>query len=199
MAALACTTIPAAVLAAEPVREFIETLGEKALGMLAVDGITRDERERRFRRILHEYFDTNRVTRFALGKYARRISEDEMARFAALFEDLAVLSYAHMFATYSGQEFRVLRVTGAPGDRYRMVATEIRTPNGAAPIRLDWQVLTRGDSHAVVDIRVEGISMAIAQRDEFTSFLNNNNGDIEVFLTALGERVAALRERNRKD
>ena len=199
LAALASTAIPAAGLATEPVGEFIETLGEKAVGMLTVDGIARQEREQRFRELLHEYFDVNRITRFALGKYARRIGEDEMARFAILFEDLAVLNYAHLFAAYSGQGFRVLRVTGAPGDRYRIVATEIQTPDGGAAIRLDWQVFTRGDSHAVVDIRVEGISMAIAQRDEFTSFLNNNNGDIEVFLAALSERVAALRERNRKD
>ena len=199
MATLTCALLPAAGLATESAGEFIESLGKKAVRMLAVDNITREEREQRFRRILQAYFDTDRITRFALGKYARRIGEDEMVQFAVLFEDLAVYSYAQMFAAYSGQVFRVLRTTGVPGDYYQIVTTEIRLSDDAAPIRLDWQVLTRGDGHAVVDIRVEGISMAIAQRDEFTSFLNNNNGDIAVFLAALRERVAALRARSRKD
>lgn len=199
MAILARALAPAAALASEPVAAFIETLGEKAVRMLGAEGITREEREKRFRRILRAYFDTDRITRFALGKYARRADADEMAEFAVLFEDLAVYSYAQMFAAYSGRAFRVLRTAGAPGDRYQMVATEVRLSEDAAPLRLDWQVLTRGDSHAVVDIRIEGVSMAIAQREEFTSFLNNNNGDIAVFLAALRKRVAALRERSRKD
>lgn len=199
MAILASALAPAAALASGPVAEFIETLGEKAARMLAADDITHEEREKRFRRILRASFDTDRITRFALGKYARRVGENEMAEFAVLFEDLAVYSYARMFAAYSGHAFRVLRTTGGRGDRYQIVATEVRLSADAAPLRLDWQVLTKGTRHAVVDIRIEGISMAIAQREEFTSFLNNNNGDIAVFLAALRERVAALRERSRED
>lgn len=196
MAILARALAPAAALASGPVAEFIETLGEKAVRMLAADDITREERENRFRRILRTYFDTDRITRFALGKYARRVDADEMAEFAVLFEDLAVYSYARMFAAYSGQAFRVLRTTGGHGDRYQIVATEVRLSEDAAPLRLDWQVLTEDGRHAVVDIRIEGVSMAIAQRAEFTAFLNKNKGDMNVLLDEMRRRVAAMRKKN---
>ncbi len=198
-AALALAAMPAAVLAADPAKEFVETLGRDVISQLAADDISLDEREVRFRKLMLAYFDTRRISRFALGKYARRISKEDMAQFSALFQDMVVFTYAHMFARYSGQDFKITRITGAPGDRYRIVETEILLPDGNVAIRMGWQVLTKGDKHSIVDMRVSGVSMAIAQRDEFTSFLNNHNGDIAAFLDALKGRVTALREKNRKD
>lgn len=199
MAASASMAMPAPVMASESTREFVESLGRKVISQLAVSGISVDEREARFRELMLAYFDSDRISRFTLGKYVRRIGKDDLARFSALLQDIVVFTYAHRFTAYSGQNFRIARVTGAPGDRYRLVETEILLPNGNVAIRMGWQVLTRGEKKAIVDIRVAGVSMAIAQRDEFTSFLNNHNGDIAAFLDALKGRVAVLRERNRKD
>ncbi len=198
VAMLTCALLPAAGMATGSVRDFVEGLGEKVISQLAASGISNDEREARFRELMLEYFDSNRIARFTLGRYARRIGNDDLARFSTLLQNIVVFTYAHRFTAYAGQNFRISRVSGAPGDRYQLVETEILLPNGNVAIRMGWQVLTSGDSHAIVDIRVAGVSMAIAQRDEFTSFLNNNDGDIEVFLAALDERVVALRKRNRK-
>ena len=98
-----------------------------------------------------------------------------------------------LFASYAGQGFTVKREVGDPGDRYKMVMTEIQPGDGKPPVKLDWQVKVNGDSYAVVDIRVEGASMAITQREEFTSVLEKNGGDIADLLDQLRTKVAKLR------
>ena len=180
-------------LAGGTVAKFIEELGDKAILQLADSGISDGERESRFRALLRESFDVTRISRFVLGRYARKATKEQMAEFTQLYEDVAVLTYAHLFASYAGQGFTVKREVGDPGDRYKMVMTEIEPGDGKTPVLLDWQVKVNGDSYAVVDIRVEGASMAITQREEFTSVLDRNGGDIADLLAQLRAKVAKLR------
>lgn len=181
------------VLAGETVARFIRDLGDKAILQLADPKISDSEREERFRKILEENFDVIRICRFVLGRYARKVGNDEMAEFRQLYEDIAVLTYAHLFASYSGEGFKVKREVGDPGDRYKMVLTEIQPSDGRPLVKLDWQVRVDGSSYAVVDIRVEGASMAITQREEYTAVLDKNGGDIADLITQLRSKVAKLR------
>lgn len=185
---------PGAATANGPVDQFVAGLAEEALRQLAPDGITEQERERRFRALLRANFDLPRIARFVLGHHARQASADEMREFMALYEDLMTLTYARLFAAYSGETFVVKRVVESKGSRYAMVMGEIDLPAGGAPIALDWQVLTEGDRHAVVDLRVEGVSLAITQRDEFNAVLDRPGGGIPGLLVELRKRIAGLKE-----
>jgi phospholipid transport system substrate-binding protein len=180
-------------LAGGTVAKFIEELGDKAILQLADAGISNGERESRFRTLLNDSFDVTRISRFVLGRYARKVTKEQMAEFTQLYEDVAVLTYAHLFASYAGQGFKIKREIGDPGDRYKMVMTEIQPGDGKPPVKLDWQVKVNGDSYAVVDIRVEGASMAITQRDEYTAVLDKNGGDIANLLGQLRAKVDKLR------
>jgi len=174
---------------------FIEVLGEKAIGELAPDGIGRDERERRFRSLLRANFDLERISRFVLGRYARQATREQLSEFRDLYEELMVLTYSELFAAYDGESFRVTREVGDPGDRYSLVISEVRLPGDGEVIVLQWQVLSEGGSHAVVDIRVEGVSMALAQREEFGAVLQRHGGDVSALIAEVREKVAALRRR----
>lgn len=175
------------------VAQFIERLGDKAILQLADPAISDGEREKRFRALLGENFDVPRIGRFVLGRYVRQATKEEMAEFTKLYEDIAVLTYAHLFASYAGEGFKVKREVGDPGDRYKMVMTEVEPRDGKPPIKLDWQVKVNGDSYAVVDIRVEGASMAITQRAEYTAVLDRNGGDMADLLAQLRNKIAKLR------
>ena len=175
------------------VAKFIEKLGDRAILQLADSSISDSERESRFRTILNDSFDVVRISRFVLGRYSRGATREQMAEFIQLYEDVVVLTYAHLFASYAGQGFKVKREVGDPGDRYKLVLTEVEPGNGRPPIKLDWQVKVDGDSYAVVDIRVEGASMAITQREEYTAVLDKNGGDIADLLAQLRAKAAKLR------
>lgn len=184
---------PPHAAASETVAKFIRELGDKAILQLADPAISDSEREERFRKLLNENFDITRICRFVLGRYARGVGKDEMAEFRRLYEEIAVLTYAHLFASYGGEGFKVKREVGDPGDRYKMVLTEVQPADGRPVIKLDWQVKINGASYAVVDIRVEGASMAITQREEYTAVLDKNGGDMGDLLAQLRNKIEKLR------
>lgn len=189
---LAAGAVP--LRAEETAISFIRTLGDTAIRELSADGITVKQREAKFRELFKRNFDVPRITRFALGRYARRVSKIELREFSVLYEDLAVLTYAGLFAAFGGRGFTVTKQLGAAGDKYVMVVSKVAEPDGALATRLDWQVLVRNSGFLVVDIRVEGVSMVIAQRDEYTAFLDKNKGDMSELLTELASKVRKLRE-----
>lgn len=192
--ALAVIVVAGSARGAETAVDFIRRLGDTAIRELAPNDITPAQRETKFRELLHTNFDLPRISRFVLGRYARRVSAAELDQFKILYEDIAVLTYAQMFASYAGQVFSVNKQLGVPGDKYVMVVSELKEANGAQTARLDWQVLVDRSGYAVVDVRVEGVSMAIAQRDEYTAFLDKNNGDMAALLGKLADAVKKLRD-----
>ena len=193
---LAVALLPSPAAAGEPVGSFVKKLGVEAIESLVGDDLTAEQREQQFRKLLRKGFDVKRISRFTLGKYLRKVTPEELKAFSALFEDMMVLTYSGIFAAYSGQKLVVKKTVGAPSDRYAMVISEIRSSDGTLPVRLDWQVRVKNEHYAVVDIRVEGVSMAIAQRDEYTSFLGKNKGDMSLLLDKMRDRIAALRKKN---
>jgi phospholipid transport system substrate-binding protein len=71
-----------------------------------------------------------------------------------------------------------------------MVMTKINPTGGAEPMRVDFQVRSVSDSFKILDVRVEGVSMVLAQRDEFTSYIAQNGGRVESLIDALRQRTA---------
>ncbi len=193
-AGLLLVLLAAPARGAETAVAFISGLGDTAIRELAPNDITPAQRETKFRELLHANFDMPRITRFVLGRYARRASDADLKAFQTLYEELAVLTYAQMFASYAGHVFKVTKQLGAPGDKYIMVVSELSEASGKLAARLDWQLLVDRDRYAVVDVRVEGVSMAIAQRDEFTAFLDKNGGNMAALLKELDRKVKKLRD-----
>jgi phospholipid transport system substrate-binding protein len=125
--------------------------------------------------------DVKRVALFVLGRYASTASQSDLDDYVAAYQDYAMAMYQSYFALYSGQSLRVTASRErAPGDF--VVAADMGAAGGA-PLQIDFRVRTDGDKPLLVDIGVAGVWLALAQRDEFQSFVAQNNGDIKT-LTA---------------
>ena len=74
-----------------------------------------------------------------------------------------------------------------------LVQTTLKRPNTDKPLRVDWRVRGTADKLGVIDIMVEGLSMAQTQRSEFTSVLRANGGDVGALMANLESRLEAAR------
>ena len=54
---------------------------------------------------------------------------------------------------------------------------------------MDWGLLRRGDTWRIVDVVVEGMSMALSQRSEFKAVIRGNGGRVEALLEKLREKT----------
>ena len=59
-------------------------------------------------------------------------------------------------------------------------------------MQIDFRVRTDGAKPLLVDFAVEGVWLALAERDQFVSVLAQNNGDIKALTAHLRALAAAL-------
>lgn len=169
---------------------FVSSLAQRGIADLTGRGTSESERNRRFRSMLLENFDVPTIGRFALGRYWRMATEQERSEYMNLFTDQLVNSYANRFAEYQGEQVRVTGSrTTAEGDI--IVASDVLRPNQPAPNKVDWYLRRDGSSFKIVDVRVEGVSMAITQRDEFASIIQRGGGQVSALLQSMRSRSGA--------
>jgi phospholipid transport system substrate-binding protein len=152
----------------------MQTLGSKAIHELTDPAVPQPERQARFRALLDGHFDIPAIAKFTLGRYWRTATEEQRAEFIQLFEDFIVQSYSTRFAEYRGEAFQV---AGSDNDDrgVTIVHSRIDMPS-SEDVRVDWHLRPRDGSFAIVDIVVEGVSMAVTQRSEFASVIQSRGG-----------------------
>lgn len=170
--------------------EFIESLADRAIELLAVPDLPEQEREQRFRILLGEAVDTPTVARFVLGGYWRQATEEERGLYLKLFEDLLVKRFAHRFAQFPDVEVRIDEVRGG-GANDVIVMTEIRRPE-KRPVRIGWRVWRAAGDYKIVDVLVMGVSMAVIQRSVFTTVIHSSGGEIEGLLQSMRKKIIQL-------
>ena len=178
--------------AAEDSAGFIADLGQRTIKVLA-SKLSERERETQFRVIFDEGFDVPAISRFVLGQYWRTASEAQRQDFVALFEAYVVHAYAVRFNEYGGQQLQVIAAR-AEGDDSSLVQSRIAQPNGAPPLKVDWRVGKTAKGYKINDVVIEGVSMAVTQRQEFASVIQRNGGQIDALLKLLREKAGQSAE-----
>lgn len=169
------TVWPAFAADANPAASaFMQALGNEAVRELTDPAVPKAEREARFRRLLNDHFDMAAISKFVLGRYWRSANESQREEFRKLFEDFIVGSYSARFGEYRGEAFKV---AGSSIDNAGsiIVHSKIDMPS-SEDIRVDWRLRGADPDFSIVDIIVEGVSMAVTQRSEFASVIQSRGG-----------------------
>ena len=167
---------------------FVNRIARTALDDLALTSVQEAQRNKRFQDLMDETFDVQLISRFVLGRYWRQATEAERTEYMRLFRELIVQSYARRFTDFNGAQFRVTGASPPNEDGDVMVAVEGLLPS-KPPIKLDVRVRQITGAQKVIDVAIEGVSMAITQRDEFASVIQRGGGRLEALLASLRERV----------
>ena len=172
--------------AGEGADSFIRDLAEKVLPQLTDPSTPLSERKSRFRAVLNRDFNLEKIGKLVLGRHWRRASPAKRAEFKKLLEDYLSGLYARRFEDLAGLEITVDGVRDFEG--WSMVYTTA-TRIGGAPVLLDWRVDSKDGNHAITDLVIEGVSMVIAQREEFSAIVVESGG-LDGLLLKLRSRIA---------
>ena len=170
---------------------FINDLSNQAITTLSDKSISTEQRREEFRKLFRDWFAVNGIARFVAGRYWRSASEDERTEYLQLFEDVIVNTWADRFSQYSGQKFEVRGATDATPDKSPenlALVESLFFTDPTTPVRLEWRVASKGDLFKIVDVKLEGISMATTQRDEFNSVVSKNGRTLAALIEELRRR-----------
>ena len=167
---------------------FIRVLADKAIASLTAKEISKAQREQRFRALMLENFAISGIGKFVLGRYWPRATEIEQAEYLKLFEDLMVVMYAERFSKYAGETLDVEQAE-VRGEYDVLVYSRIKRVDATQPIKVAWRVRGKPGAYKIVDVMVEGISMAQTQKSEFASFIQQNGGKLDSLLSEMRKRI----------
>lgn len=196
-----CTMLAAPGARATPATEiFIQLNVDKGYMILNSTSLSDTERREQFRTLLLGLAASRRTALFTLGPFATGAAPADVDAFVEAFTNYSVAAYENRLDRYKGE---TLKVTGS-SDRAAddsVVQAELVSPNpsNGPPIRIAFRV-RRGENGApaVTDMQIEGVSLAITQRDDFTAYLQQHNGSIPELtkhLGALSDKPAAKAEK----
>jgi phospholipid transport system substrate-binding protein len=180
---------PSDARAANAAETFVQSNIERSYAILNDDTVDASERYERFRTLLLSIVDVHRVALFTLGPYTRNASQGDLDTFERAFTDFVTVVYQRGLKTYSSP-----KVTGSTERAADDVIVNVTasSPNGRGS--LAFRVRGIGlDRPAITDLQVEGAWLAIAQRSDFTAYLQQHGGNLATLAAELDKRAAQVR------
>jgi phospholipid transport system substrate-binding protein len=162
---------------------FIDKMAQQGIGFLSNASIDDAARKGEFKKLLNNNFDMNTIGRFVLGRYWKSASDAQKTEYMGLFKKMIVEVYSRRFSDYQGQKLEV-RGSRAEGAADILVNSAI-VPTSGPEVGVDWRVRKKDGQYKIVDVIVEGVSMAVTQRADFASVIQRGGGDLNVLLAHL--------------
>jgi phospholipid transport system substrate-binding protein len=168
-------------------RSFVDVMAKKTVAFLADKNLSEPRKKEQFRTLLFADFDLDTIGRFVLGPYWNRADPAQRQEYLRLFRDMIANVWAERFEQYQGQKFE-LRSARAADDRDTLVSSVI-IPLDNPAVQVDWRVRYKNGQYKIVDVIVEGVSLSVTQRSDFSSVIQRGGGDVGVLLASLREQV----------
>lgn len=166
-----------------PAEHFVTSLGDKAIGFMSNAAMNDQQKQDAIKSLLLSHFDMKTIGRFALGRYWSLATPQQREEYQSLFERMVLSVYSTRFKEYKGQQFLV-KGSRPDGEKDTLVSSVIAPPSGQ-PIAVDWRVRNKDGKYMVVDVIVEGVSMSVTQRSDFSAVIQRGGGSIDVLLNHL--------------
>jgi phospholipid transport system substrate-binding protein len=183
----ATPALAASVQTFTPAETFVADNIQKGLAILNNKQLSIAQRQTQFQTFLIGLTDMKRIADFALGQYRRDASPADLTAFESAFQNYAIAVYQSYFAKYAGQDLTVTGSTERAPDDF-VVRTTLIDPGDhrdQPPQEVDFRVRTDTGRPVVLDFSFAGVSLALMERDQFTTFLGQNSGSVRKLILQL--------------
>ena len=169
-------------------KQFISEIVEEAKSVLA-ESNTKEFKTKKLSEMALKTVDIKGVAFYSLGKYRKNLNEEQMKEYLALFEKYFIKSFTSRLADYSDPKIDVISVE-VLNPKYTIVRSLLLATDKKPEVKIDWRVYTKDPSKPLIrDLIIEGLSLARTQKEEFSSVIESNNGDVSKLFDTLREFV----------
>ena len=126
---------------------------------------------------------------YSLGVHRKNLSDDKKKEYLDVFKKYFLKSFASRLAEYTDPKIRVDSQKKL-NEKYTIVSSVLLATEKKPEVNIDWRIVTKNpDKPLIIDVVIEGVSLAKVQKEEFNSIIQSNNGDINALLTSLKEFI----------
>lgn len=165
----------------------IARLAQDAIRMMHKSDVTPEQREAYFRDVLSRELHTDLLSRVVLGKYWRRADAATRARFVSVFSDYMVHTFAKKLG---GAKLERFQVGAAYHSGKKDSLVQSRVTHAGQTLAVVWRVRPVEGRYVILDVVIEGVSMALTRRQEFGTFIKGHGGDIGPLIAELQQKIS---------
>ena len=163
---------------------FVQSTVNRASEILSKN-ISREEKINGLKIIAKQTVDIIGVGFYSLGSARKNLNNNQKQKYFDLFEDYFLKSFSSRLSEYTNPKIEV-QSKKFVNENYTIVNSVLVSTSDRPEVKIDWRIYTKNpDNPLIRDLIIEGLSLARTQKEEFTSILNSNDGDINALFRTL--------------
>ena len=169
--------------------EFVQQTADEASEALN-KRLSKDEKMEKLKVIAKKTVDIKGIGFYSLGKHRKGLGEEEKKEYIEIFEKYFLKTFSSRLAEYTDPRIRV-DSQKILNEKYTMVSSVLLASKSKPEIKIDWRVITKNpEKPLIIDVIIEGVSLAKVQREEFSSIIQNKDGGINALFINLKEFIS---------
>ena len=170
-------------------KQFIQEIVDEAKKVL-IDSNTKEFKTKKLSEMALKTVDIKGVAYYTLGNYKKKLNDDQMKEYLILFEKYFLKSFTSRLTDYSDPKIKVISAE-VINPKYTIVKSLLLATDKKPEVNIEWRVYTKNPEKPLIrDLIIEGLSLARTQKEEFSSVIESNNGDVSKLFITLKEFVA---------
>mgnify|MGYP001204793551 CR=1 FL=1 len=165
---------------------FVQSTVNRASQILSKN-ISKEKKINLLKSIAEETVDIRGVGFYSLGSARKNLNDSQKIKYLKLFKNYFLKSFSSRLAEYTNPEIEV-KDKKILNKNYTIVNSLLIGTSERPEVKIDWRIYTKDPENLLIrDLIIEGLSLARTQKEEFSSILNSNDGDINALFKTLEE------------
>ena len=170
-------------------KDFIQEIVDDVKKILIASN-SKEFKSEKLTEMAKEKVDIIGIGYYSLGSYRKALNDEQKEKYNLLFKDYFLKSFTSRLADYSDPKINVLSIE-VLSDKYTIVRSLLEGTDKKPEVKIDWRVYTKDPNNPLIrDLIIEGLSLARTQKEEFTSVIESNDGDITKLFVTLKEFIS---------
>ena len=166
--------------------QFVQSTVDRASKLLT-NSVSKDDKIKKLKIIAKETVDIKGIGFYTLGSARKTLDKNQKQEYLILFEKYFLKSFSSRLSDWTNPEINVIS-QNVINKKYTIVNSILKATNERPEVKIDWRIYTKdSDNPLIRDVIIEGLSLARTQKEEFSSIINSNNGNIEALFEVLEE------------
>ncbi len=171
----------------DPIK-FIQEIVDEAKKIL-VKTNTAEYKAKKLTEIALATVDIKGVGLYTLGSYRKDLTEEQKKEYSNLFKEYFLKTFVSRLTDYSEPKIDVISAE-KKNEKYTIVSSILLATDKKPEVKIDWRVYTKDPNKPLIrDLIIEGLSLARTQKEEFSSIIESNDGDINALFRKLREFI----------
>ena len=169
-------------------KEFVQSVANEA-SLILTKNFTKEQKIEKLKAIAKKSVDFRGIGYYSLGAHRKNLSDDKKKEYLNIFEKYFLKSFSSRLAEYTDPKIRVDSQKKL-NEKYTIVSSVLLATEEKPEVNIDWRIITKNsDKPLIIDVIIEGVSLAKVQKEEFNSIIQSNDGNIYALFTNLKEFI----------